>query len=1128
MTVYDWPRIGRPERGDDQRARRSFNASRGTFAGGTVAPPTPDEVSARAAPGGATDLWAPIGPTVVLGSDESGGPRVTGRVSDVWVEPTAGLRAYAAAASGGVWYTDDAGARWKALGGWRSADLTAASLFASPLANGCLLVEFHDDPGDDEVWVGTGEGPLLLQGTPGDVLPGVGVLHAVGPSTKPETDPVFTAEATNLLGAGIYRLARQPGGTGFVAATTKGLVERPSGTGPQAIWGPVPELPTGDHALPCTDTLWSPPAGAQQGRLWAALQRPDSGQMELWSRSDGDTSFNRITLPIGAGGSPPVTRLSLAASASGDTIWVLGDGPRVWRIDATVATPAGVLVGSLPPGLWGGKTINDSKMVIAVDPSNPANVALGGTADAPDAALFIGVVTGPAGGPLVFTLAGSHRGQGVHVDILAIRFTTDGARVWVACDGGVFVSSAGGQEGTFVARNTGLPVVEAGFVACHAANDAAVVLGAQDNATQRRVGEGIWRFEQGGDGGGVAFDQVTTHQYIAQNTDADWSNGPTPPRPPVKRGPRPNWVAENTKAEFYSTPATIANGAANQLAVGTNRVWLTPDWGGHWVTLPNGVNDPRAGGVNNAQDALPKDGGAVRVLRWATVDHLWVLCKRGLYQMQRDAAARWTRADVSLEDVVHVAKTTDVAASDVGNDIAVHDATVGPFGSLYLAMLGDLSTDDDDLLWWWDGTSKWHKTGLASKTTAAALAVAVEPGHIDTVYVGTAIGVFRASISFDGGTPSWPNWTRLDNGLPDVAVQDLAVFSRGPIRLLRAATQARGVWELDLAGPVTDRTYVRVHQYDTRRTLPTTLTAPFEPKIADPADATKQIDTTYRWHASPDLRVHPKLGPMAAPTSLPWTRTHPAGTPADRFGFWKLWRLQAALRRDDLRSEATGVWDAQFDAVLRANAVPTPGGTATITKAYWESKVTGANLTRLPWDTPRPTEADLAEYLPAESNPFGDRQPSVLVPRGVLTAYVMLHHRGAAPAASTDVQTTLLYRVVSSWQAKASTAWLPGAVGWTAAIAALLKDGTNPALPAGWLLADTANPRHPPATDATAGSPSVATFDVDLGTVKDKALVLLVAVVHSVNDEVSLTELPLRDLTLASPHVAVRSVLVRT
>ena len=791
--------------------------------------------------------------------------------------------------------------------------------------------------------------------------------------------------------------------------------------------------------------------------------------------------------------------------------------------------PAGVLVGSVPPGLWGGSTINDSKMVIAVDPSNPANVALGGTHDTPDAALFIGAVTGPAAGPLTYTVAGAHRGRGVHVDILAIRFTNDGSQVWVACDGGVFVSTASGQEGTFVARTTGLPVVEAGFVACHPTSDAALVLGAQDNATQRRVGETIWRFEKGGDGGGVAFDQVVTHRYVAQHTDTSWSNGPNPPRPPVRRGVA-NFKKEDDASEFYSTPATIANGALDQLAVGTNRVWFTSDWGAHWVTLPNGVNDPRAGGVNNAQDALPAERGGIRVLRWATVDHLWLLSKRGLSQMQRDAAGRWTRADVSLEDVLHPAKSTDVASSDAANDIAVHDPSRGPFGSLYLALLGDLSTDDDDTLWWWDGTSKWHKTGLASATTAAALAVAVEPGHLDTVYVGTAVGVFRATIAFNGDTPSWPTWTRLDNGLPDVAVQDLAVFSQGPIRLLRAATQARGVWELDLAGPVTDRTYVRVHQDDTRRTLPTPLVAPFEPKIADPADATRQIDTTYRWHASPDLRVHPKLGPMPAPASLPWTRAHPAGAgTADRFGSWRLWRLQTALRHDDPRSRPNGVWDDMLDTVLRANGVPTPGGVPTITKAYWESKVTGANLDRLPWDTLRPSEADLVEHLPAEMNPFGDRPPSVLVPRGVLTCHVMLHHRGAAPAASSEVQTTLLYRVVAGWQARASAVdWLPGSVGWTAAIATLLTDGTTPALPTGWLLADTGTPRHPPADPVAAGAPAVATFDVNLGTVNDNSLVLLVAVVHSANDHVSLTELPLHDLVLSSPHVAVRSVLVRT
>src|SRR5215510_5909150 len=79
------------------------------------------------------------------------------------------------------------------------------------------------------------------------------------------------------------------------------------------------------------------------------------------------------------------------------------------------------------------------------------------------------------------------------------------------------------------------------------------------------------------------------------------------------------------------------------------------------------------------------------------------MSKRGLSQMQRDAAGRWTRADVSLEDVLHPAKSTDVASSDSANDIAVHDPARGSFGSLYLALLGDLSTDDDDTLWWWDG-----------------------------------------------------------------------------------------------------------------------------------------------------------------------------------------------------------------------------------------------------------------------------------------------------------------------------------------------------------------------------------------------------------------------------------------
>lgn len=362
-------------------------------------------------------------------------------------------------------------------------------------------------------------------------------------------------------------------------------------------------------------------------------------------------------------------------------------------------------------------------------------------------------------------------------------------------------------------------------------------------------------------------------------------------------------------------------------------------------------------------------------------------------------------------------------------------------------------------------------------------------------------------------------------------MQDLSIYSSGTVRLLRAATQARGVWELDLAGPVTDRTYLRVHPYDSRRVAPSVLAAPFEAKVADPADATKQIPVDFSWHSSPDLRVHPKLGAMAPPSSLPWSLAKPAGTPADPMGFWKLWRFQAALRNVDLRSEPTGTWDAEFDGVLQGNTAPVDAaGKTIINAAFWQSIVTGANAARLPWDTPVPTEADLAEYLPAETAPFGTDRPSVVVPKGRLTAYVMLHHRGAAAAPSTGVQATLLYRTVPHWQGKKSVDWLTDPVGWTDAITALLTNGTAPSLGVVWKLAQTgAEARQSPAADVAAAMPSVATFEVDLSgaEIKDKTLVVLVAVVHSAADPVALTDVPLRQLVLSSPYVAVRSVAIK-
>ena len=327
------------------------------------------------------------------------------------------------------------------------------------------------------------------------------------------------------------------------------------------------------------------------------------------------------------------------------------------------------------------------------------------------------------------------------------------------------------------------------------------------------------------------------------------------------------------------------------------------------------------------------------------------------------------------------------------------------------------------------------------------------------------------------------------------------------------------------------RVYVRVHEYDTRRTSPTVLddahgregSRPRPRRADDPGPVLVP-------HTSPDLRVHPKLGrrwPRRA--SLPWTQAKPKGAANDPFGEWKLWRFQTALRNVDRRSEPSGTWDAEFDAVLRANGVPTPGGKATIDKPFWQSIVKAPNLARTPWDTALPTEADLAEFLPTETTTLTVDAPSVVVPLGTVTAEVLVHHRGFPAAPAGDVQVTLLVHLVPKWVTKkGSVDWLPGAVGWTTAVATLLQNGTNPALPAGWRLADTATPRRQPVADVAAGAPQAVSFDVDLGTVANGTLVLLAAIVHSANDHVTMAEAPIDQLTRTSPHVAVRSVVVRT
>jgi len=234
-------------------------------------------------------------------------------------------------------------------------------------------------------------------------------------------------------------------------------------------------------------------------------------------------------------------------------------------------------------------------------------------------------------------------------------------------------------------------------------------------------------------------------------------------------------------------------------------------------------------------------------------------------------------------------------AADIVSDTCVHNATRGTLGSCYVATTGvDIGSAPNaiqrDTLWFFDGTDKWLPTGLkttfngtwtdpAQRVTAPALAVAVDPDDPNIVYVGTSVGVVRGVLAITG-TPAAPvyqwTWTQMMNGLPEAVVQDLSIFASGGVKVMRAALQARGVWEVDLANvSPPPLSYLRTYRTDTRRKLPTVFNTPIvKGDDEDPPSYDNSPDLVLDVNAAAptvppsegDLAAMPRLGSAGVQT----------------------------------------------------------------------------------------------------------------------------------------------------------------------------------------------------------------------------------------------------------------------
>jgi hypothetical protein len=898
---------------------------------------------------------------------------------------------------------------------------------------------------------------------------------------------------------------------------------------------------------------------------------------------------------------PGTTRMYLLGEIAGPPV-----DTRLFRFDASATPAVAEQVRGVPGDLWGAQRDYDQALAVTPTASTDRVFVGGSTVQPVrewSASLFVYDVDTTTVPPRLLPASGLSRtgappggdgadraglvGNTVHADVHTIRVVGPGGgeQVWVGCDGGVYVSDRGGRVNTFASRVTGLAALEPGFVAPHPTSSHYVAAGFQDNGTQVRVGDTVWEATFLGDGGGTVFHPVASQYVVTQYVGGDWYAQPTTGyRDPLTRGVggpagatgREGSSSNPWTSAFYSGAAAVLNPpSTGRIALGTNRVWLTDNLGtaaaNTWRVLPSAsgaATDPRPGGSDPvAQQAVgvpPAGLGSVHTVKWASPTQLVALYAGGVVTYAQQGDGTWT-----VQQVLPGAAGGPAAASTTFTDVAPVPGT----NDFYLATTGEqvgaagaAAVPPVETLWFYDSSATpatFVPTGLraqlgqpgppvVSGPVDPAYSVVVDPVTPTVVYVGTVTGVWRGvrTPAAAGPPPVAAShaWTTFVNGLPPATVQDLAIWrdpsaAADPLVLLRAAVQSRGVWEVALSGGLEPpRTYLRVHQRDDRRRLPTPMPDPRR------APGTPDLAAT----ASPDIVVRPRW-PLATPPG--WQLG--AGTISSaNVPEYELWTFQTAFRWLYPSLLADGRWTDQLGDLVALHRSQQPGMAPGrfIDRRLWDDVVGGVRLAsptpgtaavstaagdpravyRAPWQTQAAagaaaTEIDLLECVrPARL--VSDVWQVYAEP---CTVDVLVHHRDTRPAA--DAWVALLWRSEPA-DAPLLTADLSG----LPALVASLLTATPQAAPAGWtMVTDGAGSAlHRLAVPVEARLPRAVSIDVDLtgaidttgGTAPQRVLIL--AVTGSGVDPVTVAPVGLpavptpADLVRGWPYAAIRLLRV--
>ncbi len=351
--------------------------------------------------------------------------------------------------------------------------------------------------------------------------------------------------------------------------------------------------------------------------------------------------------------------------------------------------------------------------------------------------------------------------SGIHVDQHHIAFDpVDPLTVYVGNDGGVFRSTNGGSSWTSLNTNLVLTQFYEG-ISLHPFDPSQAMGGTQDNGTVAWAFDPVWSAVLGGDGGYTAIDAQNPATRYAE-TQWQANSGYSGPRRSDGVGYflKLNGINSADRAQFIP-PLVMDPADSRTLYFGTYRVYRTTDRADTWTPISGDLTG----------------GGSISAIAPAAANPavLYVGTSDGRVWSTANGGQDWSQ------------RTLPMASSRYVQDIAVDPrdpqtawVTVSGFLTAHVFRTTD------------GGVTFQNRSG--NLPDAPVNAVVPDPTSRAVVLVGTDLGVFASGDS--GGT-----WTPLTDGLPNVAVYDLAYNANTGVLL--AGTHGRGMFALDLVRPLT-------------------------------------------------------------------------------------------------------------------------------------------------------------------------------------------------------------------------------------------------------------------------------------------------------------------------------------